>query len=39
MQSCGMPPLFVTWAESLSTETVGEDGLNLIEDLFFLVFT
>ena len=24
MQSCGMPP-FVTWAEDLSTETVGKD--------------
>ena len=34
------PPPFVTWAEGLSTETVGEDlflksGLNLSEDLFF----
>ena len=34
-------PLFVTWAEDLSTETVGKDlfwpktGLNLCEDLFF----
>ena len=25
MQNCGMGPLFVTWAEGLSAETVGED--------------
>ena len=25
MQNCGMAPPFVTWAEGLSTETVGED--------------
>ena len=36
----GPCPPFVTWAEGLSTETVGEDiflksGLNLSEDLFF----
>ena len=43
MQNCGMPPPpFLTWAEDLSTETMGEDlffwpktGLNLGEDLFF----
>ena len=33
MQNCGMAPHFVTWAEGLSTEAVGEDlffGLHLI---------
>ena len=25
MQNYGMPPPFVTWAEDLSTQTVGED--------------
>ena len=41
MQNCGMAPLSVTWAEGLSTETVGEDlfwpktGQNLSESLFF----
>ena len=25
MQNCGMAPHFVTWAEGLSTHTVGED--------------
>ena len=43
MQNCGIaPPPFVTWAEGLSTQTVGEDffwpktGLYLSEDLFFV---
>ena len=42
MQNCGIVPPFVTWAEGLSTQAVGEDlfgsktGLNLSEDLFFL---
>ena len=41
MQSCGMPPPppppFVTWAEDLRTETVGENlfWLNLSEGFFF----
>ena len=33
MQNCGMATHFVTWAEGLSTEAVGEDlffGLHLI---------
>ena len=46
MQNCGMPP-FLSWAEALSTQMVGETfvlpapnfgqniGLNLSEDLFF----
>ena len=44
MQNCGMAPPFVTYAQGLSTETVGDDffwpktGLNLSEDLFFVFF-
>ena len=52
MKNCGMASRFVSWAEALSTQMVGEDvcfwpapnfgqkiGLNLSEDLFFLVLT
>ena len=45
MQNCSMGSLFVTWADSLSTETVGEDlflaknRTKFEKTFFFLVFT
>ena len=51
MQNCGMAHPFVTWAEGLSTKTVGEDlfwpsrnfgpktALNLSGDVFFWSLT